>query len=523
MCSKNHEFELIKNRGFNLNYECEEYLVDDLVPSDNHTILFNTESLKLHDHIGPPDPLSVKTEDLDQWNDDFVKTPYSESNLNKNSKSQWPETVKCLTKLSETLSKDPDSIYIEYAIKKINWMHSDRWNFDLLHYLFNKEYETSKAEKILKETLPNMIKLAINMPNKIRTPIPILRANNSHSLTISQEQCATILANAFFCTFPERYRHNNPDNMPFINFDGLFSGSGKRSKCKLEKIKCIFNYFERVTTKMPIGVLTFTRNCLDYGQVPEFETSTKPMRNVIIREEGTIEDCIGALQMDFANKYIGGGVLNSGCVQEEIRFMICPELLCSLLFCEVMKSNESILIKGAERFSSYEGYANSFKWAGDYTDETPRDNLKRLYTHVLALDALSFSKSWLQYDKRSVQRELVKCYCGFKSENTNIKKAAIATGNWGCGAFGGDIELKFLIQMIAAAEADRDLIYYTFHDENVSKTLEVIQEIIQNLDTSTVYNIIGQYHEYKSANRHGLTISQFMSETTKKSEYFEKF
>ena len=30
-------------------------------------------------------------------------------------------------------------------------------------------------------------------------------------------------------------------------------------------------------------------------------------------------------QADFANKYIGGGVIANGCVQEEIRLAISPE------------------------------------------------------------------------------------------------------------------------------------------------------------------------------------------------------
>ena len=37
---------------------------------------------------------------------------------------------------------------------------------------------------------------------------------------MSQEQCASILANAFFCTFSERSELDNPENMPFFNFDG---------------------------------------------------------------------------------------------------------------------------------------------------------------------------------------------------------------------------------------------------------------------------------------------------------------
>ena len=33
------------------------------------------------------------------------------------------------------------------------------------------------------------------------------------------------------------------------------------------------------------------------------------------------------IQADFANKFLGGDVLNEGCVQEEIRFLICLELI----------------------------------------------------------------------------------------------------------------------------------------------------------------------------------------------------
>lgn len=78
------------------------------------------------------------------------------------------------------------------------------------------------------------------------------------------------------------------------------------------------------------------------------------------------------IKLDFANEYLGGGVLNSGCVQEEIRFVLCPELLVSLLFTERLEVNESVIIRGCERFSSYTGYGDSFEWSEDYQDETGR-------------------------------------------------------------------------------------------------------------------------------------------------------
>ena len=36
-------------------------------------------------------------------------------------------------------------------------------------------------------------------------------------------------------------------------------------------------------------------------------------------EDGGIEDAVGSLQVDFANCHLGGGVIEGGCVQEEIR------------------------------------------------------------------------------------------------------------------------------------------------------------------------------------------------------------
>lgn len=62
---------------------------------------------------------------------------------------------------------------------------------------------------------------------------------------------------------------------------------------------------------------------------------------------------ISTTQVDFANKYIGGGVLGSGSVQEEIRFLMCPELILCRLFTEELDSNEVVEITGAEMYSTY--------------------------------------------------------------------------------------------------------------------------------------------------------------------------
>lgn len=130
---------------------------------------------------------------------------------------------------------------------------------------------------------------------------------------------------------------------------------------------------------------------------------------VHVSSDGTIEDNgLGLLQVDFANKYVGGGVLGMGCVQEEIRFVICPELLISRLFTERLAKNECLVVMGCERFSSYSGYASTFKWTGPFTDATPFDESRRRKCCIVAIDAIYLHEAQHQYKEELMLRELNK-------------------------------------------------------------------------------------------------------------------
>lgn len=39
-----------------------------------------------------------------------------------------------------------------------------------------------------------------------------------------------------------------------------------------------------------------------------------------------------------------------------------------------------------------------------------------------------------------------------RSQQIDLESIGIATGNWGCGAFGGDPEMKSMIQWLAASQ-----------------------------------------------------------------------
>ncbi|CAH2210144.1 jg7600, partial [Pararge aegeria aegeria] len=50
----------------------------------------------------------------------------------------------------------------------------------------------------------------------------------------------------------------------------------------------------------------------------------------------------------------------------------------------------------------------TFKWAGDYRDETPRDPSNRRRCAILVMDARWFPQPYEQYSKRMFDRELNK-------------------------------------------------------------------------------------------------------------------
>lgn len=227
---------------------------------------------------------------------------------------------------------------------------------------------------------------------------------------------------------------------------------------------------------VPVGVVTIARRCWDaaspqppvkWDECPATFTATR----LHVTSEGTIEDQgVGLLQVDFANKYLGGGVLGRGCVQEEIRFVICPELFVTKLVAEVMRPNEALFMVGCERFSAYTGYASSFSFAGEFNDQTPFDQSRRRCCAIVAIDALNFGTASDQYRVDLMRRELNKAHVGF-SRWLSTPAPAVATGNWGCGAFGGDKRLKALLQLMVCCVVSRPLVYYTFGDSELKRDM----------------------------------------------------
>ena len=201
--------------------------------------------------------------------------------------------------------------------------------------------------------------------------------------------------------------------------------------------------------------------------------------------------------VDFANKYIGGGALTGGCVQEEILFAVEPETTVSMLFMEVMDENDAIGIYNTIEFSKYTGYGSKFKF--EQSAITDYLNLNDIKKHkIIAIDAI-VSRSYYYFasntEKEDIKRDIHKAYVGFNLiyfENEKDTKKIISTGNWGCGAFGGDHELKFIQQWIAASFVKINrLDYYTFDNSKMKNVVKNYSEIKKKYKTAnSLYNTL---------------------------------
>ncbi|KAJ1330007.1 hypothetical protein BSLG_009795 [Batrachochytrium salamandrivorans] len=359
------------------------------------------------------------------------------------------------------------------------------------------DFLMEQDSKYLVTVVPFICSLALELPDLFPVGLAKLSQNMNRVITLTQRQIASLLACAFLCLYDD-FQRNKVD--PRVNFYWLYSNTGRRSETRMVKINFLMHYFERVRTRQDeSGNVTFHRKALSTAMTPDWRTQHRTkLCNVGLRLE-PIEDILGTSQADFSNKYIGGGVLSSGAVQEEIMFLIMPELIAACIFTEVLQDNESLHMIGAERYSDYSGYADTLQWAGSHIDVLSRDERGRKKRDIFAMDAIKFSYHMgrRQFDRECVLRDLTKAYTAFlgSSESCLSTAAHISTG---CGAFAGNLELKSLIQVMAASVAGRDLIYSPFSETQFAQDLLVLLDQLRLSDVSVarLYKLICDFRQH---------------------------
>ncbi|NXM55525.1 PARG glycohydrolase, partial [Illadopsis cleaveri] len=237
-----------------------------LRPSASHTVTVRVDLLR-EGEVPKPFPTHYK----DLWDNKHVKMPCSEQNLYPVEDENGDRTAGSRWELIQTalLNKFTCSLDLKEAILRYNVAYSKKWDFTALTDFCEKVLEDAEAQHLFQSILPDMVKLALCLPSICTQPIPLLKQKMNHSITMSQEQIASFLANAFFCTFPRRNAKMKSEysSYPDINFNRLFEG---RSPRKPEKLKTLFCYFRRVTEKSISFILFSMMEVFNKRQLAEY-------------------------------------------------------------------------------------------------------------------------------------------------------------------------------------------------------------------------------------------------------------
>lgn len=423
-------------------------------------------------------------------------------------------------------------------------------------------------------------------------PLSFLPPAVASSVSYTRLQAASLLALGFFDALPSAPADADWEMPDHLSFRFWLSGASI-GEADSHKAHCLLQYFMRHRhleetaahgADSADDLITITRLVLPAERglhLHDWTACATPLQRFVVERSRSvgIEDAKGALQADFANEYIGGGVMCGGNVQEEIRFSICPECLVANLLCPRMNDNEALLLSGirqyapaphgrtsragtrlapphlarmrrhscsvrppttapfaACRYASFAGYGGSFECTGAHPDPAAST------AHVLAIDARPYlGEARKQYRQREMLRELTKLWVGLSDEAwpsteaaaapakaaaqakadaaatvtkagkrtrqqaSTVESAAtaassatssadvgassptiaasvaglpFATGNWGCGVFGGDLRLKALLQWLAASRAGRTTLYFPYGDGRATGLAEVADKLV---------------------------------------------
>jgi hypothetical protein len=357
-----------------------------------------------------------------------------------------------------------------------------------------KEVINFDFERFYNVGLPFMIQVALQMPILFpkEKQIPIYKMRSSWvekeqlgrlSYSLTRVQCACLLAHSFFGSL-KRPQNVEPNDFRFTVVD-LFLGTAVSPNSA-----CTFlNYFsvlgelgiEQLSIESNENTLTFERLGYKKGPSPwNWENSTKPLSKVKL-VDGDISQCKADVHAEFANAFIGGGVMTGDAAMEETLFLTKPELMVAMAIQNRMVDEEAIRISGALQYSKVKGFGQDFEFDGDYIIEnTTRNGLPPPV--VVAIDAIRGGGPALT--KSGMLRDMNKARIAFEGATV------LGTGHWGCGAFGNNHNLMFLKQWLAASEAGVEkMFYHDFSNANSHHIHPLIRKL-KHLNVSELWKFI---------------------------------
>ncbi|KAJ8687151.1 hypothetical protein QAD02_022945 [Eretmocerus hayati] len=333
----------------------------------------------------------------------------------------WPAVTKQLDKAARAKSSSD----LVDAMQKIHEMCNISLDPDedsqepdlfvgLAHYL-DKDLSQAEREHVFTKTIPSMVTRAKTLKSH-KPPHGLHFSLQQQGDTIEHSYAfvASLVANAFFSTYPKRTQKTHPTLGDF-NFTNFFKHlNSKSQKAKLRAILEYFDWLEENEANGALdGKLLISRQVMMSKQwltIEDWLESGAVLCPLSIRHEGRLEraetEIRQAIRVCFSSRSLGQSVLQDGSNQESIQIATHPELLAAILSVEALEDNEALIIEGLRHISRIQDpkHRATFERISDPNTVT-----------LCCIDAEDYSSLPLaQFEEDNVLRELNKSLLGFR-------------------------------------------------------------------------------------------------------------
>ncbi|XP_061936247.1 poly(ADP-ribose) glycohydrolase isoform X16 [Apis cerana] len=286
--------------------------------------------------------------------------------------------------------------------------------FSGLATFLDTDLDSTEQDQIFVNTIPRMVERAKALRScKPPQGLHFSLQQQGDCVEYSYAFISSLIANAFFSTYPKRTAKTHPTlrDFNFTNFFKHLHNNGQKAK-----LRSIFRYYDYLDTENALdGKLIISRQVMTSKQwltIEDWLESNVPLCPLMIRHEGRldrIEPETKVLRVCFASAKFGGGVLDGDVTQETVHIVTHPEMLVAILSVEALEDNEVLIVEGVRHISRINDPHNKAIF-----EALAKPNI----VTVCCIDPEDYSQLPLsQFEEDNILREMNKSLLGFRQRH----------------------------------------------------------------------------------------------------------
>lgn len=351
---------------------------------------------------------------------------------------------------------------------------------------FLQEYfneSPAKRARFFETTWPRLVSLAMELPLPFSDGIiPTLGEDGLSTIVLTRAQTACLVVHQFLCSLPPQPWATES----FVDLSPWYSSSMGpiQTRPVLAYLTALFTYFERIAEPDGTGgngILMYTLDdwpiiyklcSVSTGHMNDIVeiSKTKPLNKLAVTHlahPSILPEHLGlpgGACVISANRCFGYGPTGT---QEELHVGTTPEAYPAVLFAQPLADDQVLVCRGAEPMVSIRGYGRDARLDQILCGSAVLNWRERvmLFMDALELDLVPREDGLIpDLLPSNCLRELIKLYTGFSSGSCSVSQSRethdtptvtgynfITTGMWGCRTFGGNREIKTILQWCAAS------------------------------------------------------------------------